>query len=316
MSIRVTYILPTCNRPKFLDESLQRAQKLVGKKDELIVVDGSEGEESAKVVAKYPHVTEYIHIKNQGEAYGVNQGLVRAHGEFIKEISDDDIIYPEGMRLALNYLMLHPEVDALQCGGEAYEQVKHGEVKLLYCQQVPKNRNIGKDYGALLCHVPCGLGLILRRRILPKVGLFDTSYLAVDINYMARIILAKCNYQYFDVCLYRHIKYPHSGEQADFRTHADRARVHLLLSEWDGALNYKTVPVAAALGIGTSPSEVGFLWVVKVLNLFRHTIVGRMFFVSAGWVINAVRDMFIVFRTKTAKHIESHKEVKWSGKAW
>lgn len=313
MKPRVTFILPTRNRPLFVKTTLEAAAEYVGKNDEFIIVDASRDQQTKKIVDSFPFVTKYLHVDDRGEAYSVNSGLLEAKGEIVKEVSDDDIIFPKEFKAAISYLEENPEVEAIQCGGEACQLNEDGSITLIRYEKLPKKRFIAQDFNALVEYVPCGVGLIFRRSILPKVGLFDSSFTAVDTNFMARIILAKCNFKYLDICLYRHILFPHSAENRDEQIHADRSRSYALLSMWDESLTLKTVHVAKSLGIGTTDSDKGYLWVIKLLNYSRHTWAGKGCFWILGGLIELGRNVFL---SRISTPVEAPYVAKWSGKSW
>src|SRR5258708_29134530 len=131
---------------------------------------------------------------------------------------------------------------------------------------------------------------------------------------MAKIILAHCSFVYFDICLYRHISYAHSGERYEGLMHKDRARTFLLLSLWNETLTLKTAHLATALGVGEGPGDRGYVWVMKALNYLRKTTIGNQIFAVTGDSIEKFRNIYV---GKQALSVEPEvKKIRWSGRAW
>src|SRR5439155_11758122 len=84
--VRVSYVLSTRNRADLLDRALAGARELVGREDELIVVDGGSTDRTAAVVEAHADIVSvFLSEPDTGEAHGLNRGLLRARGRFIKQ---------------------------------------------------------------------------------------------------------------------------------------------------------------------------------------------------------------------------------------
>lgn len=312
--ISVSYILPTMNRAKYVDLALDSAKKFITDEDELIVVDGSKNDETEKVVKKY-HFLNLIYIRSndRNEAHASNVGLLRASGEIIKPISDDDFFYPDSLLQAILILKKNQLVDAVQCGGEAYRETNSG-LELLFNEKIPRDVTIASDFNGLLRYAPCQLGLIFKRKLLPLLGIFDTSFTATDINIMSRMILLKINFKYLDLCIYRHIQYAHSTELNTVKLDLDRARVFLNTYAFQSALTVNTANLCTALGFTNSTRDQGYVWTIKLLNYLRNSFLGGAIFTCMNFVISFTRDVYIKHSVGSCEPIAAKS--KWSGKMW
>ena len=227
--VRVSFVLSTHNRAEHLDRALQNVREFIGPDDELIIVDGGSTDRTAEVVQRHADiVTHFVSEPDTGEAHGFNRGLLRARGRIIKLLGDDDYLYPDGMRRAIATLEEHPGIDALMCGGEACEfDPVSGRTRLMEYRFLPPGMHLRDDVTHVLRYTQCGLGLVLSRRVLERVGLLDTSFRAVDTDYMARLIRSGVDFRYYNVKLFRHITHPHSGQNREAESLRDRARVLL-----------------------------------------------------------------------------------------
>ena len=103
-------------------------------------------------------------------------------------------------------------MDALICGGELCRQVPGTEeARVADYARLPAGESFAGNARAMYGYGRCGLGLVYRRRLLSRVGLFDTTYRAVDTEYMTRLVACGVEVRYLDVKLYRHTHWEHSG---------------------------------------------------------------------------------------------------------
>jgi len=226
---KVSYILTTFNRPTHLANALSNARRFISDNDELIVIDGGDASLSSTIISYYSDIiTFYVSESDRGEAHAANKGLLLAGGQYVKFLTDDDITIPDSMEMALAFLDNDPSIDALLCSGEGYTIAPDGTLALSDCARLTGNdaNNLRMPVSVTGGFSGVGLGLIIRRRILPLVGLFDTSYHCVDSEYIARLKNSNINFQYYDIVLYHHIAHPHSLITDDPRGRLDAVRIY------------------------------------------------------------------------------------------
>lgn len=309
--LSVTYIVSTFNRAVYLDRTLNNISEFITPKDELIIVDGGSSDETAKVVSKYKQiVSTFISEKDLGQANALNKGMLIASRELIKTISDDDYILPRAMRQSVRYLSKHDEVEALICGGEAFRTDSDGVNYFLYSEQVPKGMKIGESYNTILEYVPCELGLLFRRSLLPRVGIFDTTLKSVDIGFLSKLVTHHCKIIYLDICLYKHFQYSHSTELQSNMINLDRAKVFINRMDFDSALTCDTGSLVSAFGLTQSRVNRGFVWMLKASNAIRKTKLGMVFILHDS-LFSTLRNFLL-----RKPEIKAKPALKWSGRAW
>ncbi len=248
--VRVSYILTTRNRAEFLDKALENVREYITAEDELIVIDGASTDNTAEVIEKHRDiVTLFQSEPDCGEAHGLNKGILASSGRYIKLITDDDYFYPEAMHRAIAVMEEHPELDAVMCGGEMYE-AHSGKNNDRVARYFSASQSCCSN-GALedvLYRISCGLGLILARKSLSLVGLFDATFRAVDTEYLARLMASGANFQYLNIKLYHHTRYPHSGALIKAECQRDMLRVLLRHKRWGGIVPHGLDPLATSVG--------------------------------------------------------------------
>lgn len=270
--IRVSFIIATKNRAKYLKKAFENIREFITKQDELIVIDGGSSDSTKKLIIENKDIVTYFESeKDFGEAHALNKAILHSKGKYIKVLSDDDFFYPSAMKQAISIMEANPDIDALQCGGESYvydEKTKKEEI--LFYEQVSPNIEIAKDLLHVITYCPCGLGLILTRRIISRAGLFDTSFRAADLNYISKLIQCGANFKYLNINLYKHINYAHSGENYIDEIHFDEGRVYLAHRMWEKVMSVETKILRAIFGLEHMEKGTELVRSIKLLDFLRR----------------------------------------------
>ncbi|WP_246988392.1 glycosyltransferase family 2 protein [Halorientalis marina] len=88
----LSVVIPTYNRPEFLDGAIKSAIHQTHDNLEIVVVDdGSENAYANEIVAQYPEqVRCIVHEENRGLSAARNTGIEQSDGEYIAFLDDDD----------------------------------------------------------------------------------------------------------------------------------------------------------------------------------------------------------------------------------
>ena len=323
--VRVSYIISTKNRANILVETFKNVREFITPADELIIIDGASTDNTAEIVkANRDIVTLFVSEPDKGEAHGLNKGILVSRGRFIKILTDDDYFYPDAMRQVTGVLEAHPEIDALQCGGECFSvDAETHEEQLLCYEFLPTDCQLTSDVSNIFDYVPCGLGLVLTRRIVARVGLFDTTWRAVDTDYMSRLIALRVNFQYAHVKLYRHRAYAHSGQQDVAAMSRDRTRALLRNLAWDEVRRFPKSSRGEAIGVKTTLRDKLMLNVIWSTVQYRQSRMPYLRILSAvthaiDFGHHCIRRAKQLFRKEAAEHTlslngMSTEEPRWDG---
>ncbi len=203
---RITYILATRNRAGFLAKALDEIPKLKTKDDELIVVDGLSTDSTAEVVRNAGKLVDvFVSEADLSEGHAFNKGLLLARGKYIKLLSDDDVVFPSAMEEAVGVLEANPDVELLMCGGTKLI----GEQK--HTVYVREGVNYGKSIKDVFRYTGCGLGIVMRRSALAKIGLLNPDAVALDVDFLCQAISRKALVRFCRIDMYIHPILEHSG---------------------------------------------------------------------------------------------------------
>ena len=133
------------------------------------------------------------------------------------------------MRKVIETFDEHPDVDAIQCGGEAWD-MRGAKPVFNGLRYLPDGK--APTPLAIFAHTLCSLGLIVRRTAMERIGGVSSNYRAVDADLTCRLIECDCVLRYLDIKLFRWNIFPHSGiNEGDTYSH-DFALINLRLGNW------------------------------------------------------------------------------------
>lgn len=101
----VSVIVPTYNRPELLARALESIFDQSMQDFEVVVVN-DHGPDVSKIISSYPgNKIRYVsHIENLGPAASRNTGIAAASGKYVAYLDDDDIYYPNHLKVLAGFL--------------------------------------------------------------------------------------------------------------------------------------------------------------------------------------------------------------------
>ncbi len=182
---RVSVIIPTYNRPRWLPAAVESVLDQDYPDIELIVVnDGSPKENVERALDPYRDRIEYIYQKNAGQGAAVNAGICAATGEFINRLDDDDVFLPGKVAAQVEAFQQNPEVGVV--GGGCHLIDADGQI--LTVLEAPDFSRYGLIVGMLLNWSFAQASVMVRRECHDKVGLYRTDISSEDWEMWLRII--------------------------------------------------------------------------------------------------------------------------------
>ena len=121
MSVKVSVIMSVYNPHPFshLEKAVESIRDQTWKDWELLIYnDGSDAEYGKKIreLAEGDPRIRYLEGRiNRGIAFGLNQCIRAAEGEFIARMDGDDVSLPERLERQIGFLERHPEYDYAGC---------------------------------------------------------------------------------------------------------------------------------------------------------------------------------------------------------
>lgn len=140
--MKVSIIIPCYNYGRYLDECFTNLQEQSYSDWEAIVVDDGSTDQTMETVRAWqafePRI-QYFYQPNSGVSKARNLGLTKANGELIQFLDADDLLSPDKLRLQVDYLDEHPEVDLSYTENHYFED---GVPEVWY----PDQEFLGRDW--------------------------------------------------------------------------------------------------------------------------------------------------------------------------
>ncbi len=108
-SSRVSVLIPTYNRARFLGESVRSVLGQTVRPLEVFIIDDGSTEDTASVVAEFGKAIRYIRKENGGKSTAINLGLQQIQGDFVWVMDDDDVALPDALERHLAAFVARPE---------------------------------------------------------------------------------------------------------------------------------------------------------------------------------------------------------------
>ncbi|MEK7203802.1 MAG: glycosyltransferase family 2 protein [Patescibacteria group bacterium] len=182
--IELSYVITTRNKFPYLKGALERLIQNVQEDEEIIVADGGSTDGTKEYLGQLYQagkIHQFISEPDQNEAHGFNKCFLKARGELIKIISDDDVFYYPAIQECKKFMLEHPEYDLLGTDGVAVHW---------HHAQPFKKTDFFKQYlswkDKKTPFAFCGLGLMLRKNSLALTGLFNPFFRNTDGEFTLR----------------------------------------------------------------------------------------------------------------------------------
>jgi len=264
LDVTISYVLTTRNKLPYLREVLSRLLSNVEPGDEIVVVDGGSTDGTREYLERLfgeGKIHYLVSERDSGEAHGYNKGILAARGEVIKLLTDDDAFHYPSIRRCSRLLVEHPDIDAL--GTDA------GYVKdYLWWKRFRRPFSF------------CGLGLQIRRRSIPLIGLLSTCNMRVDLEYAYRLTSSKASLAWFTGSCYRRFFNPQSNSNRYWNMYREHSKCLRLYRPQAYLLRFRTWWMPYLIG-------------VKRLVVRRRSILQKDFSQGAirQWFCDADREM-------------------------
>lgn len=107
---KVSVIISTYNRSRFVREALESVLMQSFKDLEIIVVDDGSSDNTPALLKEYSSLIHYVYQKNKGRSVSRNTGISLARGEYLAFLDDDDVWLPGKLERQVGFLDARSEI--------------------------------------------------------------------------------------------------------------------------------------------------------------------------------------------------------------
>ena len=310
--IRVSYLITTRNRAQYLQRTLDNVREFITPEDELIVIDGGSSDDTVAILKRNSDVVSfYLSEPDKSEAHAFNKGWRRARGRYLKALTDDDYFYPDAMRKMVETMEAHPEIDALQCGGEFWK-IENGKEVFQCYRFLPASASASVEN--IYRHAHIGLGLMMRTSVLELIGGAAGNYKSVDGDLSVKLAECGCNVRYLDINSYRWYVHTHSGFQDSSRFEQEWLKLDIRLGEWGRLFGGDPHKMAEFTQLARSESGPKFHQALNVI--YQDSLRGRGWKVALILKLQRIHDFFKRLTRRKEDGSETRESPNGGEHAW
>jgi glycosyltransferase involved in cell wall biosynthesis len=170
MSGKVSVVIPTFNREKFITKALDSVMDQTYQDYEVVVMDDGSKDNTREIVENYGKKVSYFYQENRGIASARNEAIKRSSGDYIAFLDSDDYWVREKLETQIDLFDKHPEYgmvasccSSIRLDGSFREKNRPG--KSGWVLRDLFNKNFIRTSSALI-----------KKECLSRVGLFDEDF--------------------------------------------------------------------------------------------------------------------------------------------
>jgi glycosyltransferase involved in cell wall biosynthesis len=177
----LSVVTPVYNSARYLAATLDSVARLTASHEHIVIDGGSTDGTVALLESRDDSSLSWVSEPDRGQTHAVNKGFERARGELLGWLNGDDEYVSAAVDRAVEYLLAHPELDAVFGGMDITDE--EGRVRREY-RPAPFS---WRRYLYLGDYITTPT-IIFRRRLLDREGPLDEAYVdAADYDFFLRV---------------------------------------------------------------------------------------------------------------------------------
>jgi glycosyltransferase involved in cell wall biosynthesis len=201
----ISIVIPTRNRCALLRKTLEA---LVGDsypRKEIVVIDAASTDGTVEMLRGFGAQVRWISEKDGGEYFARNKGFALTSGELIHFCGDDNILLPGSLEFAARYMTDHPDSDIIFGQAERYCEGSDGTRVLMDTRKSAPGPISARSFIRGASPNIMSDSAFYRRRVVERIGGFDTAFLGADYEFWARAAHSGCRLSMTDQSVIEYI---------------------------------------------------------------------------------------------------------------
>jgi len=175
---KVSVVIPTYNRARFLCEAINSVLNQTFRDFEVIVVDDGSTDNTAELLSRYSDSIHYVRQDHRGRSHARNCGIQLARGEYIAFLDSDDIWLPDKLERQMTLFKEDPDFGLVHGAVEVIDE--EGKIAphltAFFQKGFARQRAQGETYERLLLHHTMYTSTVMvPRKIFEDIGLYDPA---------------------------------------------------------------------------------------------------------------------------------------------
>ena len=216
----VSVIIPTYNREEVLPRAIKSVLNQIFKDFELVIVDDGSTDNTKDVVKNFnDDRVKYFYQKNQGVSAARNLGIKKARGKYIAFLDSDDEWLPEKIEKQISLFKNNTSLDFIGCKRIVVNNKKEYKEKIDFNKEEVSSKKYFKlSLKGNLRTVCLTSGLVVKRKIIEKVGFFDKNLPSgQDLDMWWRIFEKGGKFDFVDDYLYKYYEDNNDSLSSSFK---------------------------------------------------------------------------------------------------
>ena len=191
-------IIPTYNRATFVTKAIDSVLRQSFNDYEIVVVDDGSTDTTTEALEQYGKTITVVHQANSGVSAARNRGIANANGKWIAFLDSDDEWKENYLARQLEHIRFNPNVIAfitnainIHPGGVSHTHFQNTMLKRFGVRTFVR---VKRPFRAIMNHPHWYLqSMVVRRDILLRTGLFDTSLTIAEYDTNGNLITRTLN---------------------------------------------------------------------------------------------------------------------------
>lgn len=196
------------NKLPYLKVSLTKLIENKNPDEEILVADGGSTDGTGEYLEELFNqgkIDGYISEKDYGESHALNKLFLKAQGQLITLVTDDDAFDYPTIQKCKKFMLDNCEIDLLGTNGAKKNQSYNSKIIMMdYTNDYNTWKNTHRPF------MFCGLGIMMRRSSLPILGFWGIGFARADAEYSLRITNGKVNIAWYSGPSFVNISNPQS----------------------------------------------------------------------------------------------------------
>ena len=172
--IKLSICIPTYNRAIYLRHALEHCENLnLDFPYEIVISDNASTDDTTKVVSEFQArglpIQYYRRAVNGGSGPNLTCAFRQAVGEFLIYLADDDLLVPQNLKVAMQYLEANTDVVACYAPWTIYDEIEDRDVFQFY--RVAENTKFPQRSFSDL------FDFLFKGHVFPEIGIYRASAL-------------------------------------------------------------------------------------------------------------------------------------------
>ena len=268
----ISIVIPTRNRCELLRNTLIALLADGYAHKEIVVMDAASTDGTVEMLRTFGDRIRWVSERDGGEYFARNNAFALTTGELISFCGDDNVLLPGGMEFAAEYMLSHPDVDIMFGQARRYCEWQDGSRVLMDTLRSPVGPVQARSFIRGATPNIMSDTAFFRRRVVEKVGRFDTAFLGADYELWARAAHRGCRLIMVDRPVVEYV--------VSMKSQVISKKRHLAAERCKLALRYGTFTDVLYVFVLFTPRQILVDWLHRILPWRLERTLKRLFWAA------------------------------------